>query len=84
MIRIHTPLFVCSQNSEVQLLQLDPSGSDVWRLDPIVELIQAGAVGIIPTDTVYVSLIPRILFCLIAPWASSSDAMKNQSGDPRC
>ncbi|KAG0560679.1 hypothetical protein KC19_9G004600 [Ceratodon purpureus] len=41
------------KNSQVQLLQLDPSGSDVWRLDPIVELIRSGAVGIIPTDTVY-------------------------------
>lgn len=41
------------KNSHVQLLQLDPTGSDVWRLDPIVELIQSGAVGIIPTDTVY-------------------------------
>jgi tRNA A37 threonylcarbamoyladenosine synthetase subunit TsaC/SUA5/YrdC len=35
-------------------VQLDRSGSDVWRLDPIVELIQSGDVGIIPTDTVYV------------------------------
>lgn len=41
------------KNSRVQLLQLDPSGSDVWRLDPLVELIRSGAVGIIPTDTVY-------------------------------
>lgn len=41
------------KNSQVQLVQLDPSGSDVWRLDPLVELMKSGAVGIIPTDTVY-------------------------------
>lgn len=35
------PLFVSVQ----------PDGSDLWRLDPIIELIKKGGVGIIPTDT---------------------------------
>lgn len=26
---------------------------DAWRLDPVVELLIDGAVGVIPTDTVY-------------------------------
>lgn len=42
------------QDSQVELLQVDPSGADLWRLDAIVELIKNGGVGVIPTDTVYV------------------------------
>ncbi|KAL6587387.1 hypothetical protein OROMI_000365 [Orobanche minor] len=34
-------------------VEVDPSGSDSWKLDPIVELLKEGAVGVIPTDTVY-------------------------------
>ncbi|XP_047311244.1 uncharacterized protein YciO [Impatiens glandulifera] len=34
-------------------IEVDPSGSDSWRLDPVIELLQKGAVGVIPTDTVY-------------------------------
>ncbi|XP_031739482.1 uncharacterized protein LOC101214648 isoform X1 [Cucumis sativus] len=29
------------------------SGEDGWKLDPIVNLLKEGAVGVIPTDTVY-------------------------------
>lgn len=34
-------------------VEVDPSGSDSWKLDPVVELLKEGAVGVIPTDTVY-------------------------------
>ncbi|KAL0395790.1 UNVERIFIED_CONTAM: putative protein YciO [Sesamum calycinum] len=34
-------------------VEVDPSGADTWKLDPIVELLKQGAVGVIPTDTVY-------------------------------
>lgn len=33
---------------------------DAWRLDPVVELLNDGAVGVIPTDTVYM-LLPTLL-----------------------
>ncbi|KAL0461784.1 UNVERIFIED_CONTAM: putative protein YciO [Sesamum latifolium] len=33
-------------------VEVDPSGADSWKLDPIVELLKEGAVGVIPTDTV--------------------------------
>ncbi|XAR52008.1 hypothetical protein NMG60_11006834 [Bertholletia excelsa] len=34
-------------------LEVDPSGADSWKLDPVVNLLKEGAVGVIPTDTVY-------------------------------
>lgn len=34
-------------------IEVDPSGADSWRLDPVIELLKNGAVGVIPTDTVY-------------------------------
>ncbi|XP_016487015.1 uncharacterized protein LOC107807195 isoform X1 [Nicotiana tabacum] len=34
-------------------VQVDPIGSDSWKLDPVVELLKGGAVGVIPTDTLY-------------------------------
>ncbi|CAN4082288.1 unnamed protein product [Withania somnifera] len=34
-------------------VQADQFGSDSWKLDPVVELLKRGAVGVIPTDTVY-------------------------------
>lgn len=30
-------------------VQVEPDGSDSWRLDPVVEALNQGAVGIIPT-----------------------------------
>ncbi|KAG0501169.1 hypothetical protein HPP92_001241 [Vanilla planifolia] len=33
-------------------LEMDPGGTDTWKLEPVVQLIKDGAVGIIPTDTV--------------------------------
>lgn len=34
-----------------QFVQVEPDGSDAWRLDPIIKSIRDGGVGIIPTDT---------------------------------
>ncbi|KAF8399957.1 hypothetical protein HHK36_015829 [Tetracentron sinense] len=34
-------------------VEVDPSGADSWKLDPVVNLLKEGAVGVIPTDTVY-------------------------------
>ncbi|XP_038984348.1 uncharacterized protein YciO-like [Phoenix dactylifera] len=34
-------------------VEMDPSGSDGWKLEPIIKLIKEGGVGVIPTDTVY-------------------------------
>eukprot|EP00879_Flechtneria_rotunda_P004131 GHRR01004377.1.p1 GENE.GHRR01004377.1~~GHRR01004377.1.p1 ORF type:complete len:272 (+),score=69.05 GHRR01004377.1:104-919(+) len=38
---VHEPVF----------LTLQPEGSDVWRLEPVINLLRDGAVGIIPTDS---------------------------------
>lgn len=35
-------------------VEADPSGTDSWKLEPVVDLLKQGAVGVIPTDTVYV------------------------------
>ncbi|TVU04941.1 hypothetical protein EJB05_48085 [Eragrostis curvula] len=34
-------------------VQVEPSGEDFWKLDPVIDLIHRGGVGMIPTDTVY-------------------------------
>ncbi|GAV64272.1 Sua5_yciO_yrdC domain-containing protein [Cephalotus follicularis] len=34
-------------------LEADPSGSDSWKLQPVIQLLNQGAVGVIPTDTLY-------------------------------
>ncbi|KAG6659725.1 uncharacterized protein YciO isoform X1 [Carya illinoinensis] len=34
-------------------VEADPSGADSWKLEPVVNLLKQGAVGVIPTDTVY-------------------------------
>ncbi|XP_021594914.1 uncharacterized protein YciO isoform X2 [Manihot esculenta] len=34
-------------------VEADPSGGDSWKLDPVVQLLKEGAVGVIPTDTLY-------------------------------
>ncbi|XP_078441375.1 DHBP synthase RibB-like alpha/beta domain-containing protein [Wolffia australiana] len=34
-------------------VEVDPSGSDSWKLESVAELLKEGAVGVIPTDTVY-------------------------------
>ncbi|KAH9791933.1 YrdC-like domain-containing protein [Citrus sinensis] len=34
-------------------VEADPSGADSWKLEPVVELLKEGAVGVVPTDTLY-------------------------------
>lgn len=33
------------------LVEIEPDGSDLWRLDAVAECLRTGGVGIIPTDT---------------------------------
>jgi hypothetical protein len=34
-------------------VEADSSGADSWRLEPVIDLLKQGAVGVIPTDTLY-------------------------------
>ncbi|XP_057437298.1 uncharacterized protein LOC130729532 isoform X2 [Lotus japonicus] len=34
-------------------IEADSSGSDSWKLEPVINLLKEGAVGVIPTDTIY-------------------------------
>ncbi|XP_077250348.1 DHBP synthase RibB-like alpha/beta domain-containing protein isoform X2 [Tasmannia lanceolata] len=34
-------------------VKVDSLGADTWKLEPVIELLKNGAVGAIPTDTVY-------------------------------
>jgi tRNA threonylcarbamoyl adenosine modification protein (Sua5/YciO/YrdC/YwlC family) len=36
-----------------EFLTLEADGSDSWKLDQVADMLQRGAVGIIPTDTMY-------------------------------
>ena len=38
-----------------QFVQVEPDGSDAWRLEPVIEALKEGAVGIIPTGTWWAS-----------------------------
>ncbi|KAF7101218.1 hypothetical protein CFC21_102607 [Triticum aestivum] len=47
-------------------VQVEPSGEDFWKLDPVVDLINSGAVGVIPTDTVIKGIVnskPLSILC---------------------
>lgn len=44
-------------------VEVEPSGGDFWKLDPIIDLINRGAVGVIPTDTVYAAQCFTWKFC---------------------
>jgi tRNA threonylcarbamoyl adenosine modification protein (Sua5/YciO/YrdC/YwlC family) len=37
--------------SKTHIITISPDASDLWRLDPVIDLINQGAVGIIPTDS---------------------------------
>jgi hypothetical protein len=43
-------------------VKVEPSGEDFWKLDPVIDLINRGAVGVIPTDTVYAVLLHLAFF----------------------
>lgn len=47
--------YVCiinKQEGELVYIEVDPSGVDAWKLEPVLDLLKQGAVGVIPTDTV--------------------------------
>ncbi|XP_073305548.1 uncharacterized protein [Primulina huaijiensis] len=50
-LKYSTPRF--AKEDELLYVKVDPAGSDSWKLDPMIELLKEGAVGVIPTDTVY-------------------------------
>uniref|UniRef100_A0A2C9UHD9 YrdC-like domain-containing protein n=1 Tax=Manihot esculenta TaxID=3983 RepID=A0A2C9UHD9_MANES len=43
-----------SREDGLLYVEADPSGGDTWKLDPVVQLLKERAVGVIPTDTLYV------------------------------
>ena len=47
-------------------VKVEPSGEDFWKLDPVIELINRGAVGVIPTDTVYALPLHLAVFFLVS------------------
>lgn len=50
-LKYATPRF--TKEGELLFVEVDPFGADSWKLDPVVDLLKEGAVGVIPTDTVY-------------------------------
>ncbi|CAM8933502.1 unnamed protein product [Rhodiola kirilowii] len=50
-LKYATPRF--AKEGGLLYVEVDPSGADSWKLDPVIELLRQGAVGVIPTDTVY-------------------------------
>lgn len=50
-LKYATPRF--SKDGGVLYVEVDPSGIDSWKLDPVIQQLKEGAVGVIPTDTVY-------------------------------
>jgi len=41
------------KQDECEYIEVSEDGSDSWRLDTAVDLLQRGGVGVIPTDTMY-------------------------------
>lgn len=50
-LKYSSPRF--TKEDELLYVEVDPSGADSWKLEPVVDLLKRGAVGVIPTDTVY-------------------------------
>ncbi|MED6171246.1 hypothetical protein PIB30_039071 [Stylosanthes scabra] len=50
-LKYTTPRF--TKEDGLVYIEADPSGSDTWKLEPVVNLLKEGAVGVIPTDTLY-------------------------------
>ncbi|KAJ0113659.1 hypothetical protein Patl1_03032 [Pistacia atlantica] len=50
-LKYSSPQF--TKEDRLMYVEVDPSGADCWKLEPVVELLKEGAVGVIPTDTVY-------------------------------
>ncbi|KAF2283071.1 hypothetical protein GH714_043815 [Hevea brasiliensis] len=43
----------CRSEDGLLYVEADPSGAGSWKLDPVIQLLKEGAVGVIPTDTLY-------------------------------
>ncbi|KAJ6832108.1 uncharacterized protein M6B38_345595 [Iris pallida] len=41
------------KGERMMYVEVDPAGTDTWKLESVIELLRGGAVGVIPTDTVY-------------------------------
>ncbi|KAI3409737.1 YrdC-like domain-containing protein [Psidium guajava] len=50
-LKYATPRF--TKEGGLLYVEAEPLGGDSWKLDPVVDLLKEGAVGVIPTDTVY-------------------------------
>ncbi|XP_031252568.1 uncharacterized protein LOC116110492 [Pistacia vera] len=50
-LKYSSPQF--TKEDRLMYVEVDPSGADCWKLEPVVDLLKEGAVGVIPTDTVY-------------------------------
>ncbi|KAL8109045.1 uncharacterized protein LOC141671669 isoform X1 [Apium graveolens] len=50
-LKYSSPSF--TKDDALLYVEVDPSGTDTWKLDPVIQLLHKGAVGVIPTDTVY-------------------------------
>ncbi|KAL6139426.1 hypothetical protein ACLB2K_057730 [Fragaria x ananassa] len=42
-----------TKEDELLYVEVDPSGDDSWKLEPVLDLLKQGAVGVVPTDTMY-------------------------------
>ncbi|XP_038998460.1 uncharacterized protein LOC120123700 [Hibiscus syriacus] len=42
-----------SKVDDLVYVEVDPSATENWKLEPVIELLNQGAVGVIPTDTMY-------------------------------
>ena len=49
-LKYSTPRF--TKEGELVYIEVDPCGVDSWKLQPVIDLLKQGAVGVIPTDTV--------------------------------
>ncbi|CAO2831142.1 unnamed protein product [Amaranthus hypochondriacus] len=50
-LKYATPRF--SKEGGLLYVEVDPLGIDSWKLEPVIKQLKEGAVGVIPTDTVY-------------------------------
>uniref|UniRef100_A0A7N2KZH7 Threonylcarbamoyl-AMP synthase n=1 Tax=Quercus lobata TaxID=97700 RepID=A0A7N2KZH7_QUELO len=50
-LKYSTPRF--TKEGGLLYVEADSSGADSWKLEPLVDLLKQGAVGVIPTDTLY-------------------------------
>jgi tRNA threonylcarbamoyl adenosine modification protein (Sua5/YciO/YrdC/YwlC family) len=39
--------------AQTQYLQVEPAGEDAWKMNPLVEILRQGGVGVLPTDSGY-------------------------------